>query len=773
MSAVLEPSVSLAGSAELDPTSIASHSIQLIQNISHINEKLAHNDNGVLQIRALMELNQSCLAELCALSERVLQLQTIASASAASANDDAALTFQPTFEHLAQEYSHVFQKLTMHDAFGEQKTLPQDEPTDEIDIDRADLEDENPELWPRCSTPTPTPPDLKKMISISNLRLKPIRCSSSSSTTTTTTSPTAEPRVVSKQKSRYRLSAIYNLTPIVYEDLPSADATNTVISDHSSFSDDESERMMNNSATETYDTTESHLVHSDHHQEHQHPHQGDVAENYDIGVEPTEVDFKEPSASKSFIFKHHRSSSDPTVSTTKSIDHADLLKELDFEHDYLQFNRLKHFISMSQIPSHLERHQEPFDVQDDLFYRDYVKSATATTPQLHDEIDCDVCSIVSDVSYYSPEKQQGQPPLLHKHDSDLGFDTYNSFLRKSALNLNGNYLKTFPHANYPVRKEATAIVSPAPAPPITPPIAPHHYHHHLLHHQHHHQYHPHNGKTGKFHNPILQLRPSKTVSPTLDSSYHHEFHTSTSSTTTADCIANGYSSRRLLSDVMSRNCPTSSTKQTSKHASASSKFTTAPRTPPAPPRQIPFQKPPMAHSIPDSANSHRHNNNPNTSSSSPSSSFLHPTSKKSIASTTPTVTIAPQPHPVPSGRSLLAKFIIASQKSSSNNSAAAANFNNASTTRPVKAPTPEKIKDLKRQKMFKHVPISAPNEAQLKRIPCAIQQGRRTDGSFSNLTIQNNKKYIKHGDSSIFNSPIMRSCNEVALREALADSLLD
>lgn len=96
----------------------------------------------------------------------------------------------------------------------------------------------------------------------------------------------------------------------------------------------------------------------------------------------------------------------------------------------------------------------------------------------------------------------------------------------------------------------------------------------------------------------------------------------------------------------------------------------------------------------------------------------------------------------------------------------------------TKPPTPEKIRQLKKQNRLKrYVPILVPNEAQLKRIPPqlggASGDSLRNDGSFSKLTILRNQKYINHGDSSVFNNPIIRGCNQDAIREALSASLLE
>lgn len=107
----------------------------------------------------------------------------------------------------------------------------------------------------------------------------------------------------------------------------------------------------------------------------------------------------------------------------------------------------------------------------------------------------------------------------------------------------------------------------------------------------------------------------------------------------------------------------------------------------------------------------------------------------------------------------------------------------------TKPPTPEKIRQLKKQKRLKrHVPILIPNEAQLKRVPpqsdgrgggataAATQNNSfKNDASFAKLTILRNQKYINtRGDSLLFsNSPIVRECNHDALREALSASLLE
>ena len=252
------------------------------------------------------------------------------------------------------------------------------------------------------------------MISISNLKLKPMRC-------TSTTSPT-----ISKKKSRYRLSSIYNINPIAYEEstMETSVATSSTSSGEHTITSDSHEvdhSRMQNSVTYSYETLDSHIMNGT----------TDLHGNMTpakISPEDTETPLNEVKATT-----RGRSNSLPTTSTKdNSVPDNDFLKEFDCEDDILRLNRLKHFISVSNLPEkHYYDHDDQDDTgsdynhKDDVFFDEiYTQSPTpqARRNNINDG-NYDVVSIVSDFSYYSPEKQEHQ--LLETDNDDI-FD-YNDF----------------------------------------------------------------------------------------------------------------------------------------------------------------------------------------------------------------------------------------------------------------------------------------------------------------------------------------------------------
>ncbi|EGW35132.1 uncharacterized protein SPAPADRAFT_58321, partial [Spathaspora passalidarum NRRL Y-27907] len=108
----------------------------------------------------------------------------------------------------------------------------------------------------------------------------------------------------------------------------------------------------------------------------------------------------------------------------KSLDEIDadnIFKEFDCDQDMLRFNRLKHFISLNHLPSKQEEHDS--DDSTNIDYSNY-----------------DMVSVCSDMSYYSPEKQE------NGDDEDrISFDDFSKFLRNSRVELNKDIREAFPH----------------------------------------------------------------------------------------------------------------------------------------------------------------------------------------------------------------------------------------------------------------------------------------------------------------------------------------
>ncbi|KAG5417510.1 hypothetical protein I9W82_005146 [Candida metapsilosis] len=798
----LDQILSFASEIESRSTRLAdatSTSIDLINHISYINQQLLNHDHDLDEIRQLMNNNQSCLIQLNALSERIFYLQ-----SNLPIND--YITNQTSFEHLNTEYNHILSKLAVNteitDEFEEEEEDPQGDEVEHhfqhLDIEDSyfdDLSDEEEEEEEeqegaylndfQSTSPTLEPPDLRKMISISNLQLKPMRCASSSAqaftnpkTNTTPISAPVQPRSIQKKKSKYRLSSIYNINPVALEDKDCAlysNRTSYVTSAASSSPPSEdSDRMMKNSLSQSFDTIESHF--SNHISLSKQDDQHDTTLKNEDDDENTET-LPDPSpANASALHKHVRSNSLPTSSSAKSIDQIDLFKDLDYQEDYLRFNRLKHFISISSLPRRSPRFGTAEDEleDDNLFYQEFEKSLTPQ--QCLDN--CDVCSVLSDVSYYSPEKQQHGS---HEEDGkdeiqgaggdarpSLEFDTYSSFLRKSKLNLNEAYHTAFPHLYQ--QRQSTNIENVTEQ---DQQQAPAQESHHVI-------------ASHNFKNPIATIGSTTphTVSPTLDTSFEREQHPVLSASQSTDKL----SSRKLLTQVISQSPFT-----VKRDAFASG----APSTPKLHQSYSPSSSsPPLpiskrnAHSVSSSPLSSR---KIGTVVAKSSPSIAASPSSPTSSSTSPSFT-----HNLINFMSMSKMHRHKQQQEMQDQQYHQRQFHmqylaNPFTPQPLhvstKPPTPEKIRQLKKQKRLKrHVPISIPNEAQLKRVPpqsdgrgggataAATQNNSfKNDASFAKLTILRNQKYINtRGDSLSFsNSPIVRECNHDALREALSASLLE
>ena len=776
----------LAFAEEIESRSIrladaASTSIDLINHISYINPQLIHHDHDIDEIRHLMDFNQSCLIQLNALSDRSFFLE-----SNLPINDH--ITNFTSFENLNHEYCHLLLKLELNnnqiDVDGHamvedvgrnlRELNIDDSYAEEDDVEEEEAEDggdgyNNNEL--QSTSSLLEPPDLKKMISISNLQLKPMRCASSSSTTATP----LQPRSIQKKKSRYRLSSIYNINPVALDEESVAFHSNTTSSvSSSSPPSEDSDKMMKNSLSQSFDTIESHFSnHSPLEKENDHYGVTTKAVHHDETViirQPS----PSPSPSSSTLHKHTRSNSLPTSSSTKSIDQTDLFKELDCHDDYLRFNRLKHFISISNLPkrskiatSATTTAEEDAELDDSLFYQDLENSLTPE--QCLDN--CDVCSVISDISYYSPEKQQAGHEEPNGGGINFDFDTYHSFLRKSKLNLNEAYHNAFPHLYRQHQEHNQQDVKDASE----------------LHQQPHTQEESHTSH--HFKNPINAIGSTRphTVSPTLDTTFQQQEPHPVSTTSGS---LHRLSSRKLLTQVISQSAAT---------VHNQNEFAT-PSTLPLKSTSLLASSPPL----PIKCNN----------ASSPRVGPIVSKSAPSIATSTSSLgspSSSPSSSSSPSFTHNLINFMSIAkpqrrkqqqqqqqQQQQHHHFSRHYSLHEANPFAPVvvtKPPTPEKIRQLKKQKRLKrHVPILVPNEAQLKRIPrrqlgtqevkCSFNGSglsrsfQNEDASFARLTILRNQKYINHDEgmratSSMFNNPIIRGCNEDAIREALSASLLD
>lgn len=178
-------------------TSVVNDSNDLINSITTLNASTIEFDDTIDDIRLLMNKNNESITEFKNLHEKAFYLE-----SNLLHNDE--VTNQQSFEHITQEYMHILGKLQENDKYNTEdqasSNTPLKEETQEEEIipqQHSCYISEEPQLRSSHRMQEPffnhsNPPEPQKDVSISNLKLKPMRCTSATSPTT------------SKKKSRYR-----------------------------------------------------------------------------------------------------------------------------------------------------------------------------------------------------------------------------------------------------------------------------------------------------------------------------------------------------------------------------------------------------------------------------------------------------------------------------------------------------------------------------------------------------------------------------------------
>ncbi|KAG7665439.1 uncharacterized protein J8A68_001127 [[Candida] subhashii] len=408
----------------------------IINRISSLFDRALHCDEEIDDITELIKSNSQAMNDFNNLYEKSFYLQN-------NIHTNDPLTNQTSFEHLTKEFSYLLEKLIPNDDYAYIHQEPINfTGVDEIDLqsdDEGELIEETYEADEVESQTTLRPPDIKKMISISNLKLKPMRCTSSDTK-------------IAKKKSRYRLSAIYNINPIAYEESTIVSSTMSELSMPTSTS------RITSGGGDIYSLDTAESVNVMHNQDHHHHAIDDLDEIETIASTP-------PSVLGPPFKSRIRSNSLPTTSTgNKSSSETDIFQELNREDDILRYNRLKHFISINDFhPRHGEHHPEQHhpEPHSDLLFDDVYGSSPTPRRRVQHELDYDMASVCSDLSYYSPEKQEDDERVEDE------FDNFNRFLRASRTELNKPIHEAFPHlvrksSGEGYRTEEEEIAMPTP-----------------------------------------------------------------------------------------------------------------------------------------------------------------------------------------------------------------------------------------------------------------------------------------------------------------------
>lgn len=380
---------------------------KIINDILSINDEIEQIDNSIDDVRDLMVDNALNLNEFSNLYEKSFYLE-----SNLQMND--LVTNQMSFEQLANEFRHLMKKLEKNDDYSmsrmtsteyenvyenvyEEKSPKRKVSTTSTEkyytknINVAPSSYIKPFRNPTIAVSKPLLP--KAQISMSNLQLKPIKCSTT--------------KKLYKKKSRYRLSGIYNINPIAYDEYNSPLRTPQTSRD----------AFLSSNNT----SISSNIMHS-----------GDEDDNetHSISTSPMQI--------------RHRSNSLPE---TPSTNFADVFQSTGLEDmleisegiEHLRLKRLDHFISCVNL-QRCDRANTTTDTEG----LDDTDKTFDPNIDLNNHEEFDNLSILSDVSYYSPQKQKPIDDYTAQTTEDytekpleyLEEDSYEHFLRSLRVDLN-------------------------------------------------------------------------------------------------------------------------------------------------------------------------------------------------------------------------------------------------------------------------------------------------------------------------------------------------
>lgn len=406
-------------------------STEIIQRISYLGLKSIEIDNELDNLRAIIWNNSQCLQQYNDLKQK---------SELISNNFDVndLYTNQTNYDNLNCEYNLVLQKFLINDqniAFNPQINLAnQNENQKLAHIDHHPIYNPipppnhqlqvsnqlqvNQESQPEAASDfhsdidtlksinleiqTPT---LSNKLSLSNLKLKPIRCNN---------------KKVYKKKSCYRLSSIYNINPIAYDELNSTDCFNSPTQNYDDFDNNDCNNhedkhtpylqdlkydtpSRHSKRINDFDNISTEISHDD----------NNNFENYQDDSTVTTVDNNSCLNPKS----RNRSNSLPEANTSSLFSSFALMKPSNifshYESQNLRNTRLQHFISQREL------RPQTTDITD---FNDVLLSSKNNIQD------------IDDISIFSDEEDQ-----FENENQEFSF---NSYLRQSRNNLLENFPNT-------------------------------------------------------------------------------------------------------------------------------------------------------------------------------------------------------------------------------------------------------------------------------------------------------------------------------------------
>lgn len=473
----------------------------LVTDIISLNNDISTADKTIDFMDDLVSNNHTHLSEFESLYERSFLLE-----SNMHLND--LVTSETTLDNLRQEYRFLMNRFTENDGYNsvnESATQVSEEET-------------------TASTHFQTPPRLHNSISVSNLKLKPIRCRS---------------KKIPRKRASMRIMSTSMAQPAENSDMllfiPDEDEMTTPVSNMGKrlsnrdlFNDPFPKKiaLSNNEATIT-DTTQSppsKLM--DTFKDYAHDDSNTISTSPDLfGELHSKIKVRSNSLPETpKIEKFELNSFNILKSHTSTTNSSNIFQACNDDSELLRLNRLKHFISSGNVQRHIHMNgcdtslSKPSQHHNNQSIFD--KTPTFTPVDIEnnniDQFDIESISVCSDFSDYSPEEPSEE------------LDNFESFLRKSRIDLAESFpniiTKAKSHDSIFTNEESISLATSAPA------------------------------KTFKFHNPIdnMNLNSLKVATTTVEPIYYQGNDQIPHSSKDVNNIKGNTNTAKLLNDFMSK-----------------------------------------------------------------------------------------------------------------------------------------------------------------------------------------------------------------------------
>lgn len=470
----------------------------LVTDIMSLNNDISKADKTIDLMDDLVSSNYTYLSEFENLYERSFLLE-----SNMHLND--VVTSETTLDNLRQEYRFLVNRFTRNDDFVSDHETPTQVSEEEATV----------------STHFQTPPRLHNSISVSNLKLKPIRCRSKRMPT-----KKASMRVLSTSTVKLvEKSEMLLLIPDEDEITTPVSNIGKRLSTHDLFNAPLPKKvaLSNNEATITDITQSPPSKIMDTFKDYGNDDSNTISTSPDLfGELHSRIKVRSNSLPETpKLEKFELNSFNILKSHTSNTNSSNIFQDCNNDSELLRLNRLKHFISSGNVQRHVYMNRcetslsNPFQQHNN--QSTFEKTPTFTPVDMEnnniDQFDIESISVCSDFSEYPPEEPTEE------------LDNFESFLRKSRIDLSQSFpniiTKAKSHDSVFTNEELVSLAASVPS------------------------------KLFKFHNPVenVNLNSLKVATTTVEPIYYHGGDQISHSSRDKNNKGN---TTKLLNDVMSK-----------------------------------------------------------------------------------------------------------------------------------------------------------------------------------------------------------------------------